>query len=55
MAHVNCPRCGSAEYGYDLADDGTEHWSCLECGLGIGPDESRVYAALYAYACGYRD
>lgn len=47
----NCPRCGSEAYGQE--EDGT--MTCMDCGLGVEPDNNSVYAMGYAYACGYRD
>lgn len=50
-----CPKCNSENYGYDLDEQGKELWSCLDCKLGIEPDNNREYATQYAYACGYYD
>jgi len=47
-----CPKCGSDAYGEE--QDG--RMTCMDCGLGVDRlDDNRMYAAGYAYACGYWD
>jgi transcription initiation factor TFIIIB Brf1 subunit/transcription initiation factor TFIIB len=53
---LNCPKCGSENYGYDLDENGKELFSCTDCGLGIPTNDGiNEYRIQYAHACGYHD